>query len=1136
MKSEKTIRRRFWLVLLPFILVVAAHGQLDKATLFGTVTDTSGAVIAKASVTMTQTQTNFTRTVVTQDDGSYRAEFLPVGPYTVKVHADGFDTVERTGIVLSVTQQAELNISLKVGQSVEVVQVTSDAPLLNTSNSTLGRTASNVEVDNLPLVNRDTYQLLTLTPGVQAVNNQNTLGFPEEHVFINGSTDGTVGQVTYYLDGGLNMTGLRNTGNVLPNPDAIDEFAVQTNNFNASYGRTSAGVVTVLTKSGTNSLHGSIFEFHRETSFNATARGQSTKTPEHINRFGATLGGPIWKDKTFFFGSYAGLRQVTPQQFTNILVPDAAQRRGDFSENLPTTAATSGPGACATPLNAADRAARANGGKFFVCSPFTHQPYPNNIITDPLDPVAQAVLSTNFLPLPTDPVNGFYSGNIGLPNQTDEFLIKGDHQLTPTHRLTLDYFMSVGHQLLLPSGTSVGTWSQANYAYRQQTANVSDVWTVSSSTVNQIWLSYARMNATRQNLPVESLGDLGSEFNIQGPAQLPHIAVNGWFTLAQQNAGPVAGNNVYGLRDVYSTTKGRHALAIGAEAYLEKDVQYALNQDFGVFSFANSTVPNTTAGQASYLKTGNAMSDLLLGRPNTMSQDAPIDSNANYVNYGFFAQDDWRITPKFTANLGLRYDVQTAATEPQNRTDIYRPGVQSTVAPNAPLGQLFPGDPGVPRSGVGTNYNHISPRLGFTYDPFGNGKTIFHGAAGLFFGTISGNEVEYPSNNQPFSVRFTKTFTHVTSLKNLYSTDCADFAGCVSPLPYVYNPSHPRYAPPSQLIALQDNMRWPYNYQLNFGVQQAVSNTVAISINYVGSLNRKLPFYIDRNYPVYNAASPTSNTTTNVNCRRPELAEPYSTGTACPGPLVPGQNYLSNFYVIQSGQNSNYNALQFSLEKRMTHDLSIKGFYTWSKTLATASMDANNLGNGSKNSLEDYTQPQLDKQRSDNDRRHQFVTSVVWKPNYFLGHGRTMHAIADGWTLTAIVTLQSGQPFTVLTGSDNNADGLNNDRPNILPGKSALVLHHGGRAAAAAQWFDITAYCGFNPATLSSCPGAGAARQDGTVRVNDLDGPGSRNVDASLFRDFGIYERFKLQLRGESTNVFNLTNLPQPSSTMRDER
>ena len=332
------------IAMISVISTIGASAQLSTATMFGTVTDPAGAAIPKASVTLTQTDTGFARTIATNESGGYRADFLPIGPYKVTVTAIGFKKLDREGITLTVTEEAHLDLTMTIGGTDQTIEVTAEIPLLNTGNSTLGRTISNVEIDNLPLVDRNVYTLLDLTPGVQNNNSAGTganggvinpLGYPEQHVKINGSSDSGVGQVSYYLDGGSNMTGVRNTGNPLPNPDAIREFAVQTNNYSAQFGRNSSGVVTVLTKSGTNQFHGSAFEFFRDRNFNATTHLASQKTPYNQHRFGGTIGGPIVHDKLFFFFSYAGFRFIAANIF-NPTVPSAAMLAGNFTENTPT--------------------------------------------------------------------------------------------------------------------------------------------------------------------------------------------------------------------------------------------------------------------------------------------------------------------------------------------------------------------------------------------------------------------------------------------------------------------------------------------------------------------------------------------------------------------------------------------------------------------------------------------------------------------------------------------------------------------------------------------------------------------------------------------------------------------------------
>lgn len=1088
-------------------VAIAASGQLSTATALGTITDPTGASVANATVKFTQTETNFTRQTTTDGMGAYRAAFLPIGPYTVKVDAAGFKSTVQTGIVLTVNQQATLNFTLQLGVESATVEVSAQVPLVNQENSVLGATVDNHQIENLPLVGRDTYGLLNITPGVQNVQNENSIGLPMEHVIINGSTDNMVGQVTYYLDGGINMTGVRDTCNVLPNPDAVDQFNVQTNNFSAQYGRTGSAVVSVVTQSGTNTVHGSVFEFHQETNFNATNYLQTSRTPEHVNRFGATVGGPALKNRIFFFGSYGGLRQVSPQNF-NTVVPDALQRAGNFSENLNATGTN-------------------YGGKFTVYDPVTNLAVTGNRLDqDPnfvADPVATAVLSKNVpLPSPNRPTpDNRFVGNEGLPNQTDEYLIKGDFQIVSNHRTTLEYFQSIGSQIELPGGNLSG-WALSNYAYRQQNGDASDVWTLSPRSVNQFWLSFSRMMAGRISNPATSLASYGSDLNVQGTPSLPQIAVANFFTLGQAISGPLAGDDVYGVRDVFSTTKGTHTLNVGGEFYLEKDRLETLLNNYGVFTFSNST-----SG------THNAISDLLIGKPNQMSQDSPDDANENYWNYGAFVEDNWRLLSNLTVNLGLRYDVQTAPTDTLRRIAVFKPGVQSTVSPTAMLGQLFPGDPGVPAGGVDTNYNHFSPRLGFAYNPFHDGHTIIHGAAGLFFNTIGGNEWMLSQNFQPFAVRETNAFTHVVSLQHIYSTDPTDFPGGVSPFPYIYSKTNPKYVSPAQLVFVQQGMRWPSNYQINFGVEQQISNNLAFSISYVGTFSRKLPLYIDENAPIYNTSNPASNTTGDVNCRRPYDAIPFKTGstTACASPAL-GSEYMSNGYVITDGQSANYNGLQAVIQKRLSKGFSVNAFYIWSKALASASMQTTgNIGNSAGTEPEDYRAMYLEHQLEPNDIRNQVVISAVWKPNYFGNFNLLTRTLLNGWSLAANISMRSGKPFAITSGKDDNLDGDNNDRPNVIAGKTEHLLGaHRSRPAELAGWFDTSVYCEVG---TSGCPtGAGTSGLDGLVKPDSLPAPGYKNVDASLFRDFTIFERLRFQFRGEATNVFNFVNLNGPGTTL----
>jgi hypothetical protein len=334
-------------------------------------------------------------------------------------------------------------------------------------------------------------------------------------------------------------------------------------------------------------------------------------------------------------------------------------------------------------------------------------------------------------------------------------------------------------------------------------------------------------------------------------------------------------------------------------------------------------------------------------------------------------------------------------------------------------------------------------------------------------------------------------------------------------------------------VFVQKGMRWPYNTQVNFGIQQQLAKDLALSVNYVGVFNRKLPLYIDQNAPIYNTANIASNTTGDVNCRRPYDAIPFATGstTACALPAV-GSKYMSNAYVITDGQTANYHGLQASFDKRLSHSFSINGFFIWSKGLASASMQTTgNIGNSASTEPEDYYDVKLDRQREDNDRRKMALLSAVWKPAFPSSLNRPTRLVLNGWSLAATLKMNSGAPFNITSGNDDNLDGDNNDRPNIAVGMVPNVIGpHRARAQAAAQWFQTSAYC---RVASTGCPaGGGPSGLDGLVSPNSLDAPGYKNVDASLFRDFTIYSRVKFQFRGEATNVFNFVNLSAPGGTL----
>jgi hypothetical protein len=1109
-------------VLLPNVL----RAQLTTSTIYGRVTDGNGGAIAGAQVAVTNTDTNLSRTAQTSAEGEYSIEFLPVGNYKVEVTAPSFKRFVRSGVVLDVNVPDRVDAVLQLGDINQTVTVSASVPLVNTTSPEIGRTIENQEVVNLPLVNRNAYELLELTPGVQnssfnpgQPNPVITLGYPEQRTFINGGVDGGAGSVSYYLDGGINMTGLRNTGNILPNPDAIQEYRVETNNYNAEYGKMSSGVITVLTKTGANAYHGGLFDYWRSDALNAAPWDSTLGTPPlRRQQFGGTFGGPIKKDKTFFFGSYQGLRQLSSFLFTGATLPTMAEAGGNMAALLPAGGSLPSQYTCGSPT--------------VICPSL-------------LDPVAQKLFNSSVFPnIPTAGA-GAFQAVAPSPYNTDEFLIKIDQNLTSNQRLSGSYFYTSGNNEVPPLNSTTGQpngnipWDEQQFTWRQQNVNVSDTWTARSNLTNQFWLGYTRNMAGRLNLPGTSLGDLGSEFTVQGPPSLPQISVTGFFTGASAIAGPVAGSNFYSVRDVVSYTRGRHSISFGGEETLDKDIQQTLLNNYGVFSFAGTNIKDAVSGKTVAVP---ALANFVMGLPTSVSQDAPVTGYTNSWSTGLFVQDNFRILPRLTLNLGLRWDIQTPPTDPENRGTSFQVGEQSTAMPDAPEGALFFGDPGITRGIVPVRWHHVSPRVGLAWDPVGDGKTSIRAGAGVFYGSVSGNEWNTVTNFEPSAVRF--TFTNVTQqvtgsgltavpqgatlscpynklvAKNTSGIPLGPTVTCdtgsgtgvsgIDPFPFI----PPQFLTPGgPFFGFAKNFQWPYTYQFNLSVQRQVTSNFTVSAAYVGTMGHDLPFAQDINAPATGSLVSTCATSAGANIvvRRPI----DNTGVAsCTAPGSPYGTVL----LVQSNQTASYNGLQTTAQLRMTHGLMLYAFYTFSHTFDSVQLDNNTTQGGA----EDMTNLSLERGPADFDLRHQFVTSLVWQLHYYHGDNLLARGFANGWTISPIVNIHSGFPFTVLNGKDANLTGNTAaERAEVVPGQNFGLSN-----PTAAEWFNTAAFSQ-NPSTLVN-----GIAVNGNSSRNMLRGPWFKDVDLAISRDFVFKERLDLQLRADAYNVFNIVSMNPPGATV----
>jgi hypothetical protein len=483
----------------------------------------------------------------------------------------------------------------------------------------------------------------------------------------------------------------------------------------------------------------------------------------------------------------------------------ALETAGNFSQFLPQTsgAVTS----CGQTLSAADKAA----GDFIVCNPTTRLPYSGNIITDPLDTAAQNVLKSLPAANAGTALSPSYIGAVPLPAHYYEYMGKIDHQLSDKQRLFGSYFYLTGLGTVF-NGTGNMPWETQMQVYSLDVANLSDTITLAPNKVNQVWATYTLSRGGRVNSNTNSLATFGSSFVGQGPLSLPNINVTNYFNLSNAIQGPKAQTNFYSLRDLYIWNVGKHSLQLGGEASLNKDITVSDLNNYGTYTFASSASA----------RTGNALSDYMLGLLSGETQDAPVTSLDNSFFYSLFAQDDWRVSPRVTINAGLRWDIQTPPTDPQNKFSTFVPGRQSVVNPLMPLGELVVGDPGVTRGIVALRDHNISPRLGVAWDAFGTGKTSVRAGAGIFYGGVSGNEWNTPSGAYPFTLRY--TFGVPGTLSSPYKNT-------PSPFPFNYTPGKVQAAPAgTSLSVTAENFQWPVTYQMNVSVQQELAKSFVVGI------------------------------------------------------------------------------------------------------------------------------------------------------------------------------------------------------------------------------------------------------------------------------------------------------------------
>ncbi|RPJ59432.1 MAG: TonB-dependent receptor [Acidobacteria bacterium] len=1029
-----------FLATLVLVSMSSLQGQITSS-IRGTVSEQTGGVIPGVEVSVTNPETNEKRTTTTNDVGYYSFPALPPGQYEVRAEMPGFKTWTQKGVALSLNRNARIDIKLEIGELVQELVVQSDAPLVETTTSELGAVVDQKKITQLPILGRNTLSLVSLVPGSQGLQEGNAQGFLENKVSINGARPE---DSNWLLDGGDNTSTLRNYGNVVPNPDAIQEFRVITNNYDAEYGRTAGAVVNVVTRSGSNSFHGSLFEFHRNRALNARDFFRSDKTPLVQNQFGFTLGGPVIKDKTFFFTSYQGFRRRVSSFENSPRVPTALERQGDFSQSVD-----------------------EDGKLMIIKDPLTGLPFPDNKIpTARLSKVAQGYLD-RAIALPNNPAEGPNAliQTASEPNDNDQFLLKIDHQFSPAHKLTGAYFMTDASDL--GRFLTEIDFASRNIMSRQTNINLHEYWTLDSTKLNHFHATVARSAGDRKVMPDDvSMADFGSNFLPlpDGPQMPPDVEVEGWFEAGSAYGGPKTADH-YTLADDFSWMMGHHDLKFGAETWLRKLMDVSTHGRMGGSWVFNGDY------------TDNPAADLMLGLVNELEVQNESYKSLNSWSFNWYIQDKFQVTPRLALNLGLRYENTTWPTHPYDAIKVFLPGQQSTVAPQAPQGIVFAGDNGIPRSGMRADNNNFAPRLGMAWDPLGDGRTSVRAGFGISYSFALFNALQNAQAGTPFGLQ---TTIRDTTLEDPY----APIGG--NPFPFVQQMSDLAF-PAGATYAFQDyNLRTPYIQQFNLSVQRQLRQDWMVELAYVGSGGRKLI----NSYDVNAAVRAPNATSKNIAARRP---------------LGAGFGEVA---FVSSFVNSSYHALQARVEKRFNRGLSLLGSYAFGKAL-----DMSSWYNSGNEWVDSYNLS-LNKGRGDADIRHILRVSWLWQIPF--ERQGVLGAIASGWWINGIGTLQSGSPVWIQRGTDADYDGHTGDRPNLVGDWKLDPDRPRGEVINA--WFDKTAFA------------APAAGKVGDLGRNVVEGPGLKNVDLTLAKDFGIREGHALQFRLESANAFNLVNLSNPEN------
>jgi hypothetical protein len=1045
------------------------------AALNGRVTDQSGAVLPGVTITVTQTETGFTRSVVTDGDGTYVIPNLPLGPYQLEMTLQGFRTYVQRGIVLQVAATPTINAMLAVGSLEETVAVEAAAPLVDVRSAGISEVVEQQRILELPLQGRQVTDLIVLAGAAVQT------GTPPSHHFAGGVRVAVAGGqtfgVAYLLDGAMHNDLQSSGGMPLPFPDALQEFRVATSGLSADNGVRSGASVNAVTKSGTNNFHGNLFEFLRDKRFNATSRfapigpdGQRKDDGLSRHQFGGTFGGPIVRDRLFFFGGYQGTYLNQAPNDNVAYVPTAAMLAGDFT---------------------AFASAACNNGRQIVLRP----PFVDNRI----DPALFSPAAVNFarrLPATIDPCGDhrFPTGGPGAERNEGQIVTKIDYQRTANHSLfgrymvtfhkqgvpVVDNLLTAMHQL----SVGLNNWATS--------AVFGDTRVFGANTVNALRVSFNRTKVDRYNAPTVEPSDLGIKAFSYEPHRM-NIDVAGGFVAGHPSAGyGLTDTDAYQVSNDLTLVRGGHQLGFGAtiakwNTYIETCARCGGQWNFN--------------GQV----TGLGLSDFLLGRVATMELGGPGGTDPEQWYVGMFAQDSWRATNRLTLNLGLRWEpffgqhLQGRFGIPIWSWENFRNGVRSTQFVNAPPGFLYAGDPGFPpgRSGINRQWLNFSPRAGLAWDVTGDGRTSVRASYGLGYDFPVSDFYFLQSSAPPFGNRIRFDFPP---------------GGFDDPYRHVGGDPHPIetnrntiYPPGGAFGVMAPDINSPRVQSWNVTVERQIGADWGVAVSYLGNYTDRLWDLVPLSPAVFmglgsctinGVAFPVCSTAANTNARRMISLE---------NPRVGEQ--ISNLEIFDDFGSSTYRGLRLSATRRSAVGVSISGNYTWSYCFGNTMIENQNQFASGPTKLDDV---KFDRGNCRQSKTHIGNLTLGYQTPQFAG--RALRILTSDWRVSGILSASSGTWLTVITGRDTALNGQLNQRVNQVSDDV-----YGAKT--------LDSY--LNRAAFSEpVPG-----EFGNHVRNSIAGPGMWNIDLAISRLLATAGGRTFELRLEAFNLTNHFNWGPPTTT-----